>query len=166
MRSEDYNDALRMFTLPCIAPVPSKKNNRRTDKKTGRSHSSVRFLEWQENMAIRISNLDLWNTEDEPLDRYYIYFDFVVGNRKERDVDNAMTSILDMLQKVGITTKDSWANTAYGNFRVRYEKNVWKAEVTIKELEKDDNNSTINPKLKLHLSYTTNNRVMKWQINQ
>ena len=120
-------------TIPFIAPIPSKKNGRKTQKATGRSFSSQRYVQWEKSMLFRISQMVL--PESMPWERVGLEFDFVVGSKRVRDVDNMITSIFDVLKHkhAGVITEDSWANTPYGSWKIRYEKGVWAAKVTIIE---------------------------------
>lgn len=82
-------------------------------------------------MLFRISQMEL--PEWLPCERVGLRFDFVVGTKRTRDVDNMLKSIFDVLKHkhAGVITEDSWKNTPYGSWTIRYEQDVWKADVEI-----------------------------------
>lgn len=74
-----------------------------------------------------------------PWDVVGLHFDFVVGTKRVRDVDNAITSIFDVLKHkhAGVITEDGFQNTPVGSWTIRYKKDVWKADVSVTKIEKE-----------------------------
>lgn len=85
--------------------TPSKKNSRVTDTRTGRTFPNARYRKW-ENEKINEVRLQY---QGEPIDGpLNIDMIFYHTNKKVRDCDNPVNSVLDMLKKAGVLKDDRW----------------------------------------------------------
>lgn len=91
-----------VFVLP--GEVPSKKNSR-INTLSGRSFPSKRYMEWRDMAVMEVrSQLKGWKAP-VPCS---IIVTFYHGDRRRRDADNGVTSILDMLKDAGVLIDDCW----------------------------------------------------------
>ena len=96
---------MRVFQLVVKGRIPSKKNNRRNYGRT--SLPSVKFLEWENQACIQLlkhKNIAITEIQE-------IQMDFYFPDNKKADLDNKSSSVLDMLQKIGIIKGDHWQET-------------------------------------------------------
>lgn len=84
--------------------TPSKKNSR-INTRSGRSFPNKKFVEWQKNAINQIYKAGIFPCEGKG---FTIRMTFIHGDKRRRDSDNAVSSILDMLVKSGILPDDNW----------------------------------------------------------
>ena len=109
--------------------VPSKKNNRFT-RWDGRSVPSTNFVQWQ--------NHALWQVRQQTRHRFLkpvsieiiIYF----GSNARADLDNKVTSILDMLVEALVLPDDKWQAVPMIKAQAEYRKADPGAFIRITEL--------------------------------
>lgn len=82
---------------------PSKKNNRRIFK--GKSLPSVNYLNW-ERMAV--NHLKPQFSEPALSRVRFLRLKIEYPDKRRRDGDNALTSVLDMLVKANVLSDDNW----------------------------------------------------------
>lgn len=90
------------------APIPSKKNSRRNIRqKSGRivSIPSESYERWHENNIVRVMAAAESGKMKGPLK---ITLEIGFQNRRRRDMDNALSSVLDLLVDGGVLPDDSW----------------------------------------------------------
>lgn len=110
--------------------VPSKKNSR-INRGDGMSFVSKRYREWQE--------LALYQVRQQTRERFFvpvcieviIYF----GTKGRADLDNRLTSILDMLVEALVLRDDKWQDVPRMACQAEYRKNAPGAFVRITELD-------------------------------
>lgn len=118
-----------IVTLKLEGNVPSKKNSR-VRTRSGSSIPSKAFTQWQESA--------LWQVKQQTRARFFtpvsvevtIYFPTQV----RADLDNRLTSILDMLVEALIIRDDKWQDVPSLSARAVYRKGQGGADVTITEL--------------------------------
>lgn len=91
----------KIYTLK--GSVPSKKNSR-INTRSGRSFPSKAFTEWHQDAEQQLVLQGLERFE-EPVS---IQADFYFENNIRRDLDNRITSILDLFTDLGIIKDDRW----------------------------------------------------------
>ena len=96
--------------LRLTAPIPSKKNSRLVvGRGRGRALNipSAQYREWHRaNLGSVRSQLAAQEIPAAPLElRLRIY----LADRRRRDLDNALSSVLDLLVDAGALKDDSWA---------------------------------------------------------
>lgn len=91
----------KIYTLS--GSVPSKKNSR-INTRSGRSFPSKAFTDWHQEaeQQLVVQGLHKFN---KPV---MIQADFYFENNIRRDLDNRITSILDLFTDLGIIEDDRW----------------------------------------------------------
>lgn len=82
--------------------IPAKKNNR-INTKSGRSFPSRRYSEWHEQASLEILSQKIAHFNKV---RISVAFEFRTNRRT--DLDNKLSSILDLFQDLGIIEDDRW----------------------------------------------------------
>lgn len=82
--------------------VPAKKNSR-INTRSGRSFPSRRYTEWHEQASLEILSQGIQRFTRV---RMTIVFQFRTNRRT--DLDNKLSSILDLFQDLGILEDDRW----------------------------------------------------------
>lgn len=116
--------------------TPSKKNSRVTDRRTGRSFPSKRYVEWHRAATLWLRSHYPCGRIDGPLK---ITLSFTHPTLRRKDADNGTSSVFDLLVDVGILPDDCWTVVMEHSVRNRYEKGV--ACCTIK-IERADSGGT------------------------
>lgn len=89
--------------LKLTGNVPSKKNSR-INTRSGRSFPSKAYTEWHEQATAELNTQHLVSF-DKPV---RIQADFYFKDNIRRDLDNRLTSILDLFVDLGIIKDDRW----------------------------------------------------------
>lgn len=86
-----------------VGNIPSKKNSR-VNTSSGRSFPSKAFTDWQEYAMGEILTQGLVKFTSP------VRITIAIGfkDRRRQDLDNRISSILDMLVKVGVVKDDCW----------------------------------------------------------
>lgn len=116
--------------------TPSKKNSRVTDRRTGRSFPSKRYVEWHRAATLWLRSHYPCGRIDGPLK---ITLSFTHPTLRRKDADNGTNSVFDLLVDVGILQDDCWTVVMEHSVKNRYEKGV--ACCTI-EIERADSGGT------------------------
>ena len=106
--------------------VPSKKNQR-INTRDGRSFPSKKFTEWQEDAMWAVRE----QTKERFIDPVKIDITLQFGDRGKADIDNRITSMLDMLCEVLLITDDRWERVPEVTARAYYEPKKWGAIIKI-----------------------------------
>lgn len=111
--------------------VPSKKNSR-INRGDGVSFPSKRYMEWQRS-AMQQVRLQTRERFFEPVSvQAIIYF----GTNARADLDNRLTSVLDMLVECLVLRDDKWQDVPRLTVLAEYRKSKPGAFVRISELTK------------------------------
>ena len=109
--------------------IPSKKNSR-INRGDGVSFPSTKFVQWQ-NTAIREVRLQTRQRFLKPVSiELIIYF----GTNGRADLDNRLTSILDMLVECMVLRDDKWQDVPLIKVQAEYRKNQPGAFIRLTEL--------------------------------
>lgn len=119
-----------MIELVLEGNIPSKKNSR-INLKSGVSIPNKKFVQWQEDA--------LWQVRKQTRERFYkpvgieaiIYF----GTMAKADLDNRITSILDMLVEALILRDDKWQDVPRIAVQAEYRKSKPGAFIRISEVD-------------------------------
>lgn len=112
--------------------VPSKKNSR-INRGDGVSFPSKRYVEWEQS-AILQTRLQTRHRFFEPVCvEVIIYF----GTKTRADLDNRLTSILDMLVECLVLRDDKWQDVPRMAVQAEYRKGKPGAFVRITEVGED-----------------------------
>lgn len=86
-----------------VGKIPSKKNSR-VNTRTGRSFPSKEFSDWQHYAMSEILSQGLVKFNNP----VRITISIAFKDKKRQDLDNRISSILDMLVKIGVIQDDCW----------------------------------------------------------
>ena len=119
-----------MIELILTGNIPSKKNSR-VNTKAGKSFPSAKFTAWQ--------NDALWQIKQQTHKRFVkpvrleatVYF----GTNVRADLDNRITSILDMLVEAMVLQDDKWQYVPEIHAKAEYRKGKPGALLRLVELE-------------------------------
>ena len=117
--------------LTLTGNIPSKKNSR-INTRTGKSFPSVDYQRWQNDAIWQVVAQKIqWFREPVRLD-VVLFF----GKRGRADMDNKLSSILDMLVKAEVLLDDSWEYVPEISLKAVYRKGEAGAEVEFTPVEK------------------------------
>ena len=116
--------------------TPSKKNNKRvvTNRSTGKPMiiSSFDFMVWQNEAIV---SLMAQHVPRQEIQCCKINFHFTMGDKKRTDIDNKISSILDMLVKYRTIAGDHWQVVRELKATADFQKDFWSCKVMIEEIE-------------------------------
>lgn len=119
-----------MIELTLEGSVPSKKNSR-VNLRSGVSVPSKKFMQWQEAA--------LWSVRQQTRQRFYVPVSVEViiyfGTLIRADLDNRLTSILDMLVEAVILRDDKWQDVPRVAVQAEYRKGKPGAFIRITEID-------------------------------
>lgn len=119
-----------MIELVLEGSVPSKKNSR-INRGDGVSFPSTKFMHWQ-NDALKQVRLQTRQRFYVPVSiEVIIYF----GTNIRADLDNRLTSILDMLVEALVLLDDKWQNVPRIAVQAEYRKGKPGAFIRLTELD-------------------------------
>lgn len=87
-------------------PVPSKKNSRITNRRTGRSFPSERYVDWHKRSMRELSSRRGWQVQGK--EGVEVRIVFGLPDMRRRDLTNMAESIMDLLVDAGILADDNW----------------------------------------------------------
>ena len=127
---------MKQTKLLLYGAVPSKKNSRVINKKTGKSFPNKAYTGWKkECKTALLSQIPNYLTE-EPHAHCAIKIVFTMGDKRVRDVDNAVSSLLDMLTDYKVLNEDNWRVVSELHILAVYEPGIFKTEIQIDEKQK------------------------------
>lgn len=119
-----------MIELILEGSVPSKKNQR-INRGDGKSFPSKKFAQWQDD-ALKQVRLQTRHRFYSPVAlEVIIYF----ATKVRADLDNRLTSILDMLVEALVLRDDKWQDVPYIAVQAEYRKGKPGAFIRITELD-------------------------------
>lgn len=121
-----------MIELVLEGNVPSKKNQR-INTKDGLSFSSKAFTGWQ-NEALKQVRLQTRQRFYVPVQIEVVIYFATLG---KSDIDNRLTSILDMLTEALVLRDDKWENVPLMKVEAAYRPKTPGAFIRIEELPAD-----------------------------
>lgn len=115
--------------------TPSKKNSRVVDRRTGRTFPSKTFTDWHRRAAFWLRGT--YTLPELKTGVYGVYMGFTHGDKRRRDSDNGVSSILDLFVDLKIIPDDCWEVVRTISVENRYEKGHPGVEVVIMPLNVD-----------------------------
>ncbi len=85
--------------------TPSKKNSRIMNTKTKRSFPNPRYVEWHDAAIIQLRQQIGFQKAPIPCS---VTITFFHGDKRRRDGDNGLSSVMDMLKDAGVLVDDCW----------------------------------------------------------
>lgn len=127
------------FTLQ--GETPSKKNSRIMNTKTKRSFPNPRYVEWHDLAIAQMRSQIHGYKAPIPCS---ITITFIHGDKRRRDSDNGVSSIMDMLKDAGVIIDDCWEYVPHEESWNDYDKGKPRCIVEIdnykpRNLKKGDN---------------------------
>lgn len=104
------------------------KKNSRINTSNGRSFPSKEYTEWHNDAISQLAGIERTSLK-YPL---YIGMVFTFGDKRKNDLDNRMTSIMDLLVDSGIIEDDSYLNIDRVSACAKYEKDKWETMIMIR----------------------------------
>jgi Holliday junction resolvase RusA-like endonuclease len=118
-----------MVELVLDGSIPSKKNSR-INLRSGVSIPSTKFTQWQDKA--------IWQVRQQTRERFFdpVHVDATIyfGTKVRADLDNRMTSILDMLVDALVLRDDKWQDVPKLTVSAEYRKGKPGAYIRISEL--------------------------------
>ena len=109
--------------------TPSKKNSR-INTRSGRSFPNPRYTEWHNFAILQVrSQLQGWKAPDP----CSIEITFFHGDKRRRDGDNGLSSIMDMLKDNGTIVDDCWEHVPHEDVWNEFDKGNPRCEIEITE---------------------------------
>jgi Holliday junction resolvase RusA-like endonuclease len=110
------------------------KKNSRVNTRDGRSFPSKQYKEWHDDAMKQLMGIKKQELE-YPV---YVGIVFTFGDKRKNDIDNRITSIMDLLVDKGIIQDDSYACVDRVSGCARYEKNTWETTIMIQSCGKPE----------------------------
>lgn len=119
-----------MIELVLEGNVPSKKNSR-INRGDGKSFPNKKFVQWQNDALIQVRRQTRQRLYKPVVLEVIIYF----GTMTKADLDNRVTSVLDMLVEALVITDDKWQNVPRIVAEAEYRKSKPGAFIRLTEIE-------------------------------
>lgn len=119
-----------MIELILTGNIPSKKNSR-VNTRSGRSFPSADFMRWQSSAIWQIKQQKRKLFVNPVRLEVIVYF----GTNVQADLDNRVTSILDMLKEAMVIQDDKWQYVPEIHAKAEYRKGKPGALLRLIELE-------------------------------
>jgi Holliday junction resolvase RusA-like endonuclease len=120
----------KTVSLVLTGSVPSKKNSR-VHTRAGVSIPSKSFYDWQKSA--------MWQVRTQTRERFFapvaVDVTIIFGTKARADLDNRLTSVLDMLVEAVVLKDDKWQDIPQMTAKAAYRKGEPGALITITEVE-------------------------------
>lgn len=119
-----------MYKFTILGRIPSKKNSRVTNRKTGRSFPSRDYVKWHKNAE---DQLDKFHNEeiDFPIE---ITYNFFMPDERKCDISNKIESINDLLTDINFWKDDNWKIVKKFHALAELDRDNPRVEIIINEL--------------------------------
>ena len=119
-----------MYSFVITGRIPSKKNSRVTNRKTGRSFPSRDYTKWHKNAAEQLENF--YNEEiDFPVE---VSYKFYMPDLRPTDISNKLESINDLLTDINFWKDDNWSIVRKFHASAELDRENPRVEITVNEL--------------------------------
>lgn len=110
----------------------AKKNSRINDTRSGRNFPNPRYMQWRDDAILQVlAQTKGWKA---PIP-CSITITFFHGDKRVRDSDNGLTSILDMLKDCGVLLDDRWIYVPHKDVWDAFDKNNARAVISIEPVK-------------------------------
>lgn len=86
--------------------IPSKKNSRITNTKTGRSFPSKKYTEWHKGATVQLLEQGAPKNKVKFIEQIHLIF--YAPDMRPADLTNKSESIMDLLKDYGLMEDDNW----------------------------------------------------------
>lgn len=124
-----------VYTLILTGETPSKKNSR-INTRSGRSFPSQKYTQWHSIAVLEIKKA-IAKRKIKPIPKgkqVFLTITFYHGDKRKRDSDNQLTSILDTLVDAGVLLDDNWRIIPHKEIFDAYDKDNARAIISIELL--------------------------------
>lgn len=122
------------MTFELEGETPSKKNSR-IFLKNGMNIPSKRYSEWHKVASADVVSQRYLQHMYKPLEgSVKISVVFTHGDKRRRDSDNGLSSVLDLLVDTGVLADDNWNVVPQLEVVNKYEQGAAKCSIEIKQL--------------------------------
>ncbi len=112
---------MKIIKYTCLGRVPSKKNSRIINRKTGRSFPSKIYTKWHKETAAQLVAIGL---PIHPIVRVFkCKVDIYYPDYRKADNTNKVESIHDLLADMKVIEDDAWKNMPSTSQKAHYRKN-------------------------------------------
>ena len=119
-----------MYSFTITGRIPSKKNSRVTNRKTGRSFPSKSYVNWHKQAEKQLENFH--NEEIEfPVE---ISYKFYMPDLRPTDISNKLESINDLLTDINFWKDDNWSIVRKFHASAELDRENPRVEITVNEL--------------------------------
>jgi Holliday junction resolvase RusA-like endonuclease len=118
-----------MTRIQITGRIPSKKNSRQTDTRTGRSFPSKAYADWHKEASLQLIGAP--KCLEYPVKMTIV---ITFPDRRRADLTNKAESIMDLLCDCGVLQDDSWPCVPILTLEARYSKDNPKAEIYIETI--------------------------------
>lgn len=119
-----------MYSFVITGRIPSKKNSRVTNRKTGRSFPSRDYTKWHKNAAEQLENF--YNEEiDFPVE---VSYKFYMPDLRPTDISNKLESINDLLTDINFWKDDNWSIVRKFHASAELDRENPRVEIIVNEL--------------------------------
>ena len=119
-----------MYSFVITGRIPSKKNSRVTNRKTGRSFPSRDYTKWHKNASEQLENF--YNEEiDFPVE---VSYKFYMPDLRPTDISNKLESINDLLTDINFWKDDNWSIVRKFHASAELDRENPRVEIIVNEL--------------------------------
>ena len=119
-----------MYNFTILGRIPSKKNSRVTNRKTGRSFPSRDYVKWHKNAEEQLNNFH--NEEiDFPVE---VTYNFYMPDLRPTDISNKLESINDLLTDINFWKDDNWSIVRKFHASAELDRDNPRVEIIVNEL--------------------------------
>jgi Holliday junction resolvase RusA-like endonuclease len=94
---------MRILQIKINGRIPAKKNSRPGFSVRGRNPPSAAYTAWH-----KVQSLELLKYKGMMLDRVDMQLEFWMPDNRQADLDNKLTSVLDLMKDLKIIKDDCW----------------------------------------------------------
>ena len=119
-----------MYNFVITGRIPSKKNSRVTNRKTGRSFPSKSYANWHKQAEKQLENFH--NEEiDFPVE---VSYKFYMPDLRPTDISNKLESINDLLTDINFWKDDNWSIVRKFHASAELDRKNPRVEIIVNEL--------------------------------
>jgi len=95
-----------MISLTLLGRIPSKKNSRVTNTRTGRTFPNARYTKWHKDASNQLKEGYVWVECLQKVKKVELVF--IMPDKRKCDLTNKAESVMDLLVDNNILEDDNW----------------------------------------------------------